>query len=285
MNKPIIIIDCSYLCYRSAYALKGLSHQEVQTGVIFGFLNSLLGIAEKFKTNEFIFAFDSRRSIRKRLYPEYKNNRTEQPPEMKAIMLEMIPQRELLKNEVLKDIGFRNILYQVGYEADDVIAMVVLNFEGPFVVVSRDSDLYQLLSYCNQYDLETKVLLTKEWFEITHKLNPESWKMIKAIAGCTSDNVKGVEGFGELTARKHLLKLMKETDKKYIKIKSEESQEIIERNLKLVSLPMEGTEVIEDLEYDKLSFDKFIDVCIKYDFRSFMTTKRDQWKKFFDGNY
>ena len=78
----ILVIDVSNVCYMSMYSLRGLSTKDIETGVIFGFLNLLLTWSEKFQTNEIVFAVDSRKSKRKRLYPEYKENRSEQPPDI-----------------------------------------------------------------------------------------------------------------------------------------------------------------------------------------------------------
>lgn len=279
----ILIIDSSYLCYSSMYALKGLSTKEMQTGVSFGFLNTVLSLAERFHTNEFIFCFDSKRSVRKRIYPEYKANRKDPDPEIKELISMMHPQREALQKEILPAIGFQNIFSQSGYEADDLIASIVMGFDEDFVVISRDNDLHQLLDYCTIYDPQTKSTLNREWFVITHGLEPPIWKQLKAIAGCTSDGVKGIEGFAELTTRKFLLGHMKETDKKYQRLMTDESKAIIDRNLKLVSLPMEGLKPIEELYRDKLSLDGFIDVCQKYNFQSFLNNRLDKWKKFING--
>lgn len=279
----ILVIDVSNVCYMSMYSLRGLSTKDIETGVIFGFLNLLLTWSEKFKTNEIVFAVDSRRSKRKRIYPEYKENRSEQPPDILDLIKAMHIQRETILSEVLPAMGFSNIFMQAGYEADDVIASITQNFDEDFTVISSDNDLHQLLDYCTIYSPQTKATLTRDWYLRTHGLEPKSWIDIKAISGCTSDNIKGVPGFGELTARKYLLGFLQENSKAYSNLMSDDGQETYKRNLELVSLPMDGFKPIEDLPYDNLNIDGFMEVCHKYDFRSFInTTKFDKWKIFFN---
>jgi|LAHR01.1.fsa_nt_gb DNA polymerase I len=278
-----LIIDSSYLCYSSMYSIRDLSSKDQQTGVLFGFLNTILSLSKRFKTNDFVFCFDSKRSVRKRIYPDYKENRKDYEPEIQRLIEVMRPQRELLQKEILPSIGFSNILMQSGYEADDIIAHLVIGFREDFVVVSRDSDLYQLLDYCRIYDIPTKTFLTKDSFKLTRGLTPKQWIQIKAIAGCPSDNIKGIDGFGEITARKYILGFMKETDKKYQRIFQHENMEKIQLNLRLVSLPMEGSLPIEEIRANCFDVDRFIDICQKYNFRSFLNEKLDQWKKLLNG--
>lgn len=273
-----LIIDSSYLCYRAVYSMGSLSSKEMPTGVIFSFLNTILSLAKLFKSKDFIFTFDSRRSLRKRIYSEYKSNRTEQPYEIQELIKAMHPQREALQKEILPALGFKNIFSQSGLEADDIISVIVKDYDEDFVVISEDSDLYQLLDYCSMYSLKTKVLLTKTWFKATHGLEPDKWIWIKAIGGCSSDNVKGIEGFAELTSRKYLLGLMKPTEKKCERIQTDESKAIIKRNLELVTLPFPGTNPVE-LQENEFNFDEFINICVKYSFRSFLDTKKlSEWR-------
>ena len=59
--------------------------------------------------------------------------------------------------------------------------------------------------------------------------------------------------------------------------------EKIQRNLRLVSLPMEGSLPIEEIRANCFDVDRFIDICQKYNFRSFLNEKLDQWKKLLNG--
>ena len=75
--------------------------------------------------------------------------------------------------------------------------------------------------------------------------------MMKAIAGCSTDNVLGVKGVGEKTAIEYLRgKLVK--GKRYDDIGSKEGWKIFVANISLVKLPMQGTNYFK-LEKDELS--------------------------------
>ena len=90
-------------------------------------------------------------------------------------------QMKILRKEILPAMGFTNIRHQIGYEADDHIATPVMQdgpFNGmpskrktafpeerknndrpPFLIVSADEDLFQLLDYADQYSPTTNSLL------------------------------------------------------------------------------------------------------------------------------
>ncbi|GAH00618.1 unnamed protein product, partial [marine sediment metagenome] len=88
---------------------------------------------------------------------------------------------------------------------------------------------------------------------------PREWKLVKALAGCSTDGIPGVKGVGEKTAIKYLTSQLKETTKACQAIISKEGIKIFKRNLKLVALPFKGTNVFK-LKKDKLSKEGWIKV-------------------------
>jgi 5'-3' exonuclease len=282
----ILLIDSNYLAYRTSFTMGDLSYHERKTGVIFGFLNQILWLSKQFKTDSFLFCFDSRKNIRRRIYPSYKENRSQINPDMKRLKDVMFPQVDLLRREILPQMGFKNVFMWSGYESDDTIARLVYLFrQEKFVVVSSDSDLYQLLDHCDIYDLSKKEIKNKKWFEDEYGITPKKWKYVKAIAGCESDNVKGIVGVGEKTAIKYIKGGGGMREDLYKKIVSKEGQEIIKRNLRLVSLPYKGFNPgIINLHFGKGNLDNFLDICQKYDLRSFTNSnKLDDWKNLLNG--
>jgi 5'-3' exonuclease len=122
----------------------------------------------------------------------------------------------------------------------------------------------------------------KEW-----GIYPEDWAYVKAIAGCSSDNVQGVYGVGDPTAAKYLSKKMKVTSKKYQDIERALIDGLLSINLPLVRLPFEGIE-IKDCLYrpNKLDYNAFLDICEQYHFLSFLDKNNSdfhEWKDFFKG--
>lgn len=279
-NEKILVIDANSLCYQAMFTLGGLSYKEQSTGVIFGFLNRLLSLTKRFQTNCFVFCFDSKKSVRKSIYSEYKANRSNPNPEMAKMKEIMFPQITLLRKEILPQMGFKNIFMRPGYESDDIIARIVKTIQADFVVVSQDNDLNQLLDYCRIFD--GKVIKNLKWLQENYGImKSKEYAYALAIAGCTTDNVKGIYGVGMATAIKYVVKQgARMQEKLYLRIISKEGQEVIRRNLRLVTLPYPGFHLgAFALRFGKGSFAGFQDVCEKYSLRSFVTTNKfEEWK-------
>lgn len=232
-----IIIDCNYIAYTCRFALsEGLTYRGNRTEIIFGFLKEILSLSEHFNSDDFFFCWDSRESERKKLYPSYKANRRpdDRPQEEKELDAIAYKQFDEIRTKVLPDLGFKNIYMLEGYESDDLMAILSKQLPGPNIVVSNDKDMYQILSYCSLYSVSKKQLTTKIEFERTFKIKPEEWSEVKALAGCSGDNVEGIPGVGEKTAIKYL---KGELNKGKVFTKIEESKTIRDRNRVLVSLP------------------------------------------------
>jgi 5'-3' exonuclease len=267
--------------------MRELSHHDLATGVIFGFLSRVLVLAHKFKTNDIVFCWDSKSSVRKKLYPEYKAQRRKDKTEKELAELEIaVKQFTTLRRKILPAIGFRNVFVQKGLEADDLIAKTVIKKEGRFVIVAADEDLFQLLEWFNvrMYIPTKKKIMTRERFAEEYGISPGYWYAVKQIAGCSSDNVKGVQGVGEKTAIKYLTKTLKYTSKAYKEITNRENAGLFARNLELVMLPHWATKEIERVD-NEFSIKGFKKVCRKYGMESFLGPKLRQWKRLFAGDW
>jgi hypothetical protein len=154
-------------------------------------------------------------------------------------------QVEEVKSRVLPECGFGNVFYQDGYEADDLIASVVRNLPGgdEAVVVSADKDLLQLLAdgrVC-VWDPNRKFCHTERTFRQDFGLDPADWRRVKAIAGCSTDDVPGcARGLGEKTAAKFLRGELAEDSRFYETIQRWLESAAYRRNLSLVTLPLPG---------------------------------------------
>lgn len=281
-----LLIDSNYLAHQARYTLGGLSKDEIPTGILFGFLNRILYLGKMFRTNDFVFYWDSKKSRRKRLYPSYKEKRTKDRTEEDWELVKVAyEQFNILKEEILPMMGFRNIVHQTGYESDDTIASTVLYKLGEFVVVTADEDLFQLLNYCNIYNPQKEKLFNAQWFQLEYGINPSKWAMVKAIAGCKSDCVEGIAGVGTKTAIKYLKNELKSTTKAYKAITSKDGKRIIQRNLPLVELPFKGTKE-PDFKQNQFNKDIFFDICEMYGFESFLKAgKMTDWERFFKNDF
>lgn len=275
-RKNKLIIDCSFLCYRTFYALGGLEYQGKDTDIVYGFLSQIYKLSKDFNSDEFIFCWDSEKSYRKLIYSEYKSNRKKEGKE------KFYKGRDLLKEEILSLMGFKNSFFQTGYEADDLIAELVYRQPNNYIIVSADSDLWQLLCDGRYHSVKMynfKTMFDAEAFHKCYGVNPIRWYDVKAITGCDSDDVEGLEGIGVKTAIKYLLR--KASDRATEKIN--QNTEIIDRNRNLVALPFVGKKPIKLNKVKEESLYKlnFYDVFQKYGFGSFIKNF-SQWEERFN---
>jgi len=268
-----IIVDCNYLGYVNRFALsEGLSYRGSRTEIIFGFLKNIFHLADKFETHRFLFCWDSKDSLRRKIYPEYKSNRrVDRSEEEKEEDKIVFAQFDELRLSCLPKLGFKNIFYVDGYESDDLIAELVKVYFSTQtnIVVSSDNDLLQLLEYCSLYNISKSQLTTMNEFIRTHGILPSVWSEVKSISGCSSDNVEGISGVGEKTAIKYLKKELKK-GKAYQSIESPEGKKIAERNLGLVALPFLGLPVFPIRKEENFNKEDFIKVFEIYGLSSFL---------------
>ena len=236
-----IITDTSYLVYRSQYGMKGNSDP------LFSFLATIVSLKERFDSERFAFCFDGGKLKRNDLLPTYKERpfitpeHEQQRREAKSLM-------KRLRLEILPQLGFENIFGQKGYEADDVIASLVQNSlgEDEAVIVASDEDLYQLIRpNVILYNPSKDKITNEEVFSKMYDgLEVSQWSMVKALAGCRSDNVEGIKGVGEKTAAQYLNGRLEKYSARWEKINNANKANV-EFNLRLVKLPFEGVKTFE----------------------------------------
>lgn len=234
MNK-ILLLDCNYLCRRAQHTTG-----ELTNGVLFGFFRDLIVLREHFPEYSPVFCFDRGPFRRSSIYPDYKANRKRSNGDEAKESQFQIELKELRRVH-LKEMGFQNIFRKEGFEADDLIARIVQDkeFENA-IIVSADHDLYQCLQKgVRIWHPQQKKLLSHKWFKETYKVFASDWPFIKAVAGCSSDNIKGIQGVGEATACKFVLGELKKSSKAYQAIIV--GQDHIHNNCQLTRLPFPGT--------------------------------------------
>lgn len=263
MPKTWLILDATYLCWRAFYSTGVLSHGDVPTGVIYGFLRDILTFQEDHGTDRIVFCFDRGQLLRKRDYPGYKANRTKQfNEESLQSAIQVKEQIRRLRTELLPQLGFVNVFSKSGYEADDIIASVCLNLpkkdEG--IIVGADYDLYQLLTdRILMWHPTSKKATTAESFSKEYGITPTQWINVKAIAGCSSDNVIGIKGVGEKTAAKFLNGSLKPSSKAWQLISA--NNHVWDSNRHLVKLPYAGCPVfpLQRDQIDRREWNKVLD--------------------------
>lgn len=265
-----IIVDANNIAHRAKHVNGALDD-----GITFGFLNQILTLAKVLDCSNFIFCWDSRHSYRKVHYPEYKANRVK--IDLTDEDFDAFRQFKDLRTKVLPELGFKNVFMQTGYEADDVLSFIVKKFPDDYTIVSSDEDMYQLLEWADIYSPTKKETLDAKWFNIKYGILPSQWPVIKAYAGCSTDNVKGIAGVGEKTAINYLNGQLKK-GKKFEAIIN--GHDIYKTNLPLVTLPYtRGARPISLALQDEDLFEMpFIDTFTKLGFNSFLSDKKmDTW--------
>lgn len=284
-----LIIDANYIAHRALHSMGDLEFGEIKTGVVFGFLNQIYQLSKKFETNKFIFCWDSTDSLRKKIEPTYKyrKNKEKQLPikEYKDLLKqrkELFKQFTALRSKILPMIGFNNNYIQQGYEGDDMIAKTVMSRTAlSCIIVTADEDMLQLLDFAPMYKPQTKLVVTAKQFKQKWGISPATWADVKAIAGCTSDNVQGMTNIGEITAAKFITNKLNPCTKTYKRIYSEH-QFYLDKNLPLVKLPLKGTKLMK-LKRDTLNMSGFYKICTYYGLSSLLDNSL-WWKSFCAGN-
>lgn len=238
----------------------GLRIGDVHTGMLFGVIKSIITIAERWQTNQFVWCFDTPPTIRKGIFAGYKENRKPRTEDEAAMRSEVKKQIEHVF-EVLGEIGFKNRFRFPGFEADDVVATVANDVYqsrrdgNPIraVIISADKDLWQCLakgvSICS--GISGVEPLTKKKFVNAYGIQPAMWAEVKALTGCKGDNVPGIDGIGDVNAVKYLRSELKRGSTALNLIESKKGRRIVKLSRRLVTLPMEG---MPEIKYKEDTF-------------------------------
>lgn len=243
----LLLVDSNYLCYRAYRTTGGLSHQGKLTGVAFGFIRDIEILSELFEPSIVVFAFDAGGpGKRSEISSVYKSSRQEMTEEEREEKRQFYDQVHRLRSQILPDLGYKNVIWRKGYEADDIIAKIAedLRTDQEATMISADGDLFQCLSdRVSFYNPHSKKITTAKKFREQWGLAPSMWASVKALAGCGTDDVEGIRGVGEVTAAKWFNGKLKPDSKGYKLIS--DNLEVFNKNIDLVKLPFPGLELPE----------------------------------------
>jgi len=199
----LYLIDGNSYFYRAFHAIKGLTNSKgTPTNAVYGFTTMILKILRERKPDALAIVFDSPAPTqRHRLFEQYKAHRPETPGEL-------IIQIPLIK-EIIK--AFNIPVFEMpGYEADDVIctlARKAASQQSSVFIVSGDKDMMQAVdSFIKIYDPMKDVIIDKEYITKRFEMPPQNIAEIMALTGDAVDNIPGVKGIGEKTAKGLLLR-------------------------------------------------------------------------------
>lgn len=200
-------------------------------------------LKDEFHTENMAFCFDHDRLFRRDILPSYKLKRhtkertTEEQEQRKQLSVQI----KELEKKWLPRIGFKNVFSFRGMEADDLMASIARDRRSAgedSIIVTGDNDLLQCIRRnVHVYNPVTSKLNTKASFIHEHGIRPVDWSLVKALAGCSSDEVPGIKGVGEKTALKYVRGELNPDSMIARRIKSYEGISIKMRNKPLVCLP------------------------------------------------
>jgi DNA polymerase-1 len=206
-QKRLFLVDAYALIFRGYYAFiknPRINSKGVDTSAIMGFMNSLLDVIKRERPDHLAVCFDKGGSVdRVEMFEAYKANRDETPEAIKIA----VPYIE----QILKAMHIP-IMVKEGFEADDVIGTLSKQAEKEgykTFMVTPDKDFAQLVS--------DNIFMYKPVFgggyetwgipEVQKKFEVENPLQVidfLGMMGDSSDNIPGLPGVGEKTAKKFL---------------------------------------------------------------------------------
>ncbi len=286
-QKRLFLVDAYALIFRGYYAFiknPRINSKGQNTSAIMGFMNSLLDVIKRERPDHLAVCFDKGGSdARNEMFTDYKANRDETPD---AIRL-AVPYIE----EILRAMHIP-IMVKEGFEADDVIGTLAKKAEKEgykTFMVTPDKDFAQLVSenifmyrpvFGGGYET-WGIPEVQAKFEVK---DPTQVIDFLGMMGDSSDNIPGLPGVGEKTAKKFLAEygsmegLLANTDqlkgkmkekvegakdlgmlsKKLATIMLDVPVEFDEKDFELSEPNIEGvTKIFEELEFRRLT-DNFI---------------------------
>ena len=207
-QKRLFLLDAYALIFRGYYALiknPRINSKGMDTSAIMGFMNSLLDVIRREKPDHLAVCFDKGGSAeRTELFPEYKANRDETPDAIRIA----VPYIQ----EILKAMHIPVVVLE-GWEADDIIGTLAKQAEKEdykVFMVTPDKDFGQLVSenifmyrparMGNGIEI-WGIPEVQERFGVQR---PEQVIDYLGMMGDASDNIPGLPGVGDKTAKKFL---------------------------------------------------------------------------------
>ena len=291
----LIIVDGNSLLFRAFYALYTINPTNIMrtsdgvpTNAIYIFSNMLASLLSSLKDGDGIFvAFDAgKHTFRHKEFADYKANRPKCPEEL----LEQMP----IAREFLDEL---NILHyeNENLEADDICGIMANNAakEGYDVeIYTSDKDYLQLINDKITIELIRKGLkdihrMDREAFINEWGIEPIQICDYKGLRGDDSDNLKGIPGIGDKTAKLLISKfgdlenIIKNAD-----LKTKVGKNLVEyqdqgrlcKHLAIIatneSIPLTPSDTI----YKGYDFSKISNFALKYQFRTLLNKLPKRYK-------
>lgn len=284
-TKKLFLLDAFALIYRGYFALNAngkfnpINSKGMDTSAILGFTNTLMEVLQKQKPTHIAVVFDTAAPTQRHEdFTDYKANREEMPD---AIRIAIPYIKDIIK-------AFRiPVIESDGFEADDVIGTLAKKAEkNGFVtyMMTPDKDFGQLVSENifiykpGRFGNEAEVMGVKEVCEKFEVENPLQVIDILGLWGDAVDNIPGIPGVGEKTAKQMIKQfgsienMLQNTSelkgKMKEKVESHVDQALMSKKLAtiIIDAPVEFKE--DELILEEPDKDKVLELFSELEFRT-----------------
>jgi len=254
-KEKLFLLDAFALIYRSFFAFSKnprINSKGENTSAVFGFMNTLLDVIEKENPKYLGVVFDtSEPTFRHIQYKEYKAQREAMPEGIQTAIPHIFNLLEALNIKVLK---------MPGFEADDLVGTIAWKAASPELdvyMMTPDKDYAQLIRpNIFMYKPSRMGKGVEIWGEEEVKAKFEVDTPIRVIdylgmMGDASDNIPGIPGVGDKTAKK-FLKAFGSMEGLYENLDSlkGKQKEKVEQNRELAFLSKDLATIKTDIELD-----------------------------------
>lgn len=279
--KKVVIVDTFNFLHRAFHAIPKSfrAPDNTPTNAVYGVCSMLISLVKETNPDCVLAALDSQKpTFRSEEFSNYKAQRKEMDEELKI----QIP----IVFEAINQLGIQTINCE-GYEADDVIGTLVtkLKSEAQIYIVSNDKDMWQLIDE-NVFVLIPNTKGTFEKIDETEafkRLEFDKNRLVdfKALRGDSSDNIPGVYGIGEVTAKKliskyssieDIYKHIQEIEPESLRKKLIENIETAYMSLKLATIVTDAPVRfnLEDCNFNFQPSKELVELFTKLNFKSLL---------------
>ena len=284
-QKRLFLLDAYALIFRGYFAFiknPRITSTGMDTSAIMGFMNALMDVIKRDKPDHLAVAFDKGGSdYRYEMYQEYKAHRDETP---EAIKIAVPYIQQILRAMHIP------IIEVAGFEADDLIGTIAKQAEKEnyqVFMVTPDKDFAQLVSENIFMYKPARMGNGIEIWGIPEVLarfeieRPEQVIDFLGMMGDAADNIPGLPGVGEVTAKKFLKEfgsmenLLANTDKLKgalkDKIEANKEKGILSKKLATILLDCPVTFNEKDYELSQPDIEKTDALFLELEFRQMKT--------------
>lgn len=255
VGETTLLLDISYLFKAHFSANTDVTDMGVPIAGVTGVINNISKFVDRFNASQVVCIFDGVKSRERRqeILGSYKGNRNKASNIQSKFDMDTDSLLELdrLQKQVLYELlGLLPVkrVYYKQLEADDVIGYLTKTYfgdaEGRRIIVSADQDFYQLIDDNTEvFHPRKKLVVNRHNFRDQWDTMPENVIYYRIIEGDTSDNIKGIKGWGTKTIEKFFPELKSQ------KIESFEAfQELITSKSADLSKTKTGAKILNQRE-------------------------------------